>query len=146
MSATGLAVFDKTLHDTNTWLKHLMETLEIEDRHAAYVLLRATLHAIRDRVGAENAVHFGAQLPMLLRGVYYEGWRMSQPATKERDVERFVDHVLKEIPSDLFDDPDQAVCGALAVIRSMIDPGEALKLIHLFPRDLREFWLAAEVE
>jgi uncharacterized protein (DUF2267 family) len=145
MSATGLAVFDKTLQDTNTWLKRLMETLRIDDRHAAYVLLRATLHAIRDRVGSENAVHLGAQLPMLLRGLYYEGWRMTQPATKERDVDAFIVHVCEELPPDLFDDPERAVCATLAVIRSMIDPGEALKLIHLFPVHLRDFWLAVKV-
>lgn len=145
MTATGLAVFDKTVQETNTWLKHLMDTLDIGDRHAAYVLLRATLHAVRDRVGPQNASHLGAQLPMLIRGIYYEGWRMTSAPSKERHVEAFVDRVLTEMPADLFEDPDTAVCAALAVIRSMIDPGEALKLIHLFPKELQNYWLAAKV-
>lgn len=145
MTTTGLAVFDKTVHETNTWLKRLMEILDMGDRHAAYLLLRATLHAVRDRIGPENASHLGAQLPMLIRGLYYEGWRISGAPSKERHVETFVDHVLAEMQPTLFDDPDQAVCAALAVIRSMIDPGEALKLIHLFPKELRDFWLAAEI-
>jgi uncharacterized protein (DUF2267 family) len=145
MTTTGLAVFDTTIQETNTWLKRLMECLRISDRHAAYLLLRATLHAVRDRIGPENASHLGAQLPMLIRGLYYEGWRMSGVRSKERHVETFVEHVLTELPSNLFDDPEQAVCGALAVIRSMIDPGEALKVIHLFPKELRDYWLAARL-
>ncbi len=146
MTTTGLTVFDKTVQETNTWLRHLMEMLDIDDRHSAYLLLRATLHAVRDRIGPENASHLGAQLPMLLRGLYYEGWRISRAPSKERDVASFVDHVISELPPTLFDDPEQAVCGALAVIRSMIDPGEALKLIHLFPKELRDFWLAAKMQ
>jgi uncharacterized protein (DUF2267 family) len=71
---------------------------------------------------------------------------MTHPPSKERDVDTFVDHVLTEVPATLFDDPEQAVCAALAVIRSMIDPGEALKLIHLFPRALRDYWLEVQVE
>jgi hypothetical protein len=46
MTRTELPVFDKTIQETNTWLKHLMKLLEIDDRHAAYVLLRATLVSV----------------------------------------------------------------------------------------------------
>lgn len=42
MSATGLEVFDRTLHKTHTWLN--MEALGAEDRHRAYTALRAVLH------------------------------------------------------------------------------------------------------
>ena len=73
MSTTGLAVFDKTLQETNLWLKELMVRLGTDDREQAYTVLKATLHAVRDRLGPENAAHLGAQLPILLRGVYYEG-------------------------------------------------------------------------
>lgn len=70
---TGLDVFDKTVQESNLWLKDIMERLSTSDRHHAYSTLRAVLHALRDRIGAESAAHLGAQLPMLLRGLYYEG-------------------------------------------------------------------------
>ena len=71
--STGLDVFDTTLQQTNLWLKVLMEHLAIDRRHA-YKVLSASLHAVRDRIGPESAVHLGAQLPILkpwvlLRGV-----------------------------------------------------------------------------
>ena len=71
---TGLDVFDKTVQESNLWLKDLMERLGTYDRHHAYSTLRAVLHGLRDRIGPESAAHLGAQLPMLLRGLYYEGW------------------------------------------------------------------------
>jgi uncharacterized protein (DUF2267 family) len=50
MSRTGLDVFDTTLHKTNAWLSELMQGAHLADRHAAYRALRATLHALRDRL------------------------------------------------------------------------------------------------
>jgi len=96
MSNTGLPVFDTTVQESNLWLKDVMEHMHTEDRHLAYLALRGTLHALRDRVGPESAVHLAAQLPMLLRGLYYEGWRMAASQTKERTRARFFDHVRSE--------------------------------------------------
>ena len=61
MSATGLEVFDRTIHKTNIWLKDLMELLDCPDRHEAYLALRATLHALRDRLTIEEVAQFAAQ-------------------------------------------------------------------------------------
>ena len=74
MSATGLDVFDETIHKTNSWLKEISEALG-SDRRGAYRALRAVLHALRDRLTVDEAAHLGDQLPMLVRGIYYEAWR-----------------------------------------------------------------------
>ncbi len=77
MSQTGLSVFDVTVQKTNIWLNDLMELLQCEDRHRAYFALRTVLHALRDHLAVDMAADLGAQLPMLVRGFYYEGWRPS---------------------------------------------------------------------
>ena len=82
--STGLDTFDKTVQESNLWLKDVMERLNTADRHHAYSTLRAVLHALRDRIGPESAAHLGAQLPMLLRGLFYEGWDPTGKPTKER--------------------------------------------------------------
>ena len=74
MSATGLDVFDRTLHKTNLWLNDVMQELGADNRHQAYRALRATLHALGDRLTIDEVADVGAQLPMLIRGFYYVGW------------------------------------------------------------------------
>ena len=73
MSISGVAALDHTVQETNAWLRAVAEQLHFEDRQHAYNALRAVLHALRDRLPPEVAVHFGAQLPTLVRGLYYEG-------------------------------------------------------------------------
>jgi uncharacterized protein (DUF2267 family) len=72
---TGLDIFDSTIQKTNLWLKDMLEELGWEDRHKAYQGLRFPLHALRDCLTVEEAVQLAAQLPLLIRGVYYEGWK-----------------------------------------------------------------------
>jgi uncharacterized protein (DUF2267 family) len=71
---TGLEVFNTTVHKTYIWLNDIIQELAWEDRYKAYLGLRTTLHALRDRLTVEEAAQLAAQLPMLIRGLYYEGW------------------------------------------------------------------------
>jgi hypothetical protein len=75
---------------TNSWLKELMELMGWEDRHRAYHALRVVLHALRDHLTIDEVVTLGAQLPMLVRGFYYEGWHPT-PLTLYERVERSLD-------------------------------------------------------
>jgi len=136
---TGLDVFDHTVQETNLWLKSIEERLQMEDRHVAYLALRSVLHALRDRIGPENAVHLGAQLPMLLRGLYYEGWRMGTQ-TKERHVGQFVDRIWSDLRKAPPVDPEAAARAVLDVMWDKLDPGEIAKVIELMPRELRDLW------
>src|SRR3954451_5408348 len=74
MSTTGLDVFDTTVQKTNSWLNDIMHEMDWQERRKAYQALRSTLHALRDRLTVDEAAQLAAQLPMLVRGFYYEGW------------------------------------------------------------------------
>lgn len=140
MATTGLDTFDSTIQDTNLWLKAVMERLGTEDRHVGYAVLKAVLHAIRDRVGPGNAVQLGAQLPTLLRGAYYEGWRMAETPTRERRREAFLEHVRAGLSRDRGVDIEQATRAVIEVLWDRIDRGEAAKLVQRMPVELRSLW------
>ena len=140
---TGLDTFDKTVQESNLWLKDVMERLNTYDRRHAYSTMRAVLHALRDRIGPENAAHLGAQLPMLLRGLFYEGWDPTGKPTKERHESAFLAHIARELPHAAW--PGEIEQGALAVLDVLskhIDRGATVKLVAILPMDLRRFWPA----
>lgn len=145
MSA-GLDVFDTTLQQTNLWLKELMKRLETEDRHLAYKALSATLHGLRDRIGPQNAAHLGAQLPMLIRGVYYEGWHMAATPTRQHHTQDFLDYVDGDLFRGLGIDPERVVRAVFAVMATRLDPGEIEKLITQLPEELRGLWPRRPIE
>jgi uncharacterized protein (DUF2267 family) len=140
MSATGLDTFDRTIHETNHWLRIVMAELKTDSRRQAYTALRASLHALRDRVGPENAVHFAAQLPILLRGVFYEGWRPSETPTRERRLDDFLAYVESMLGPGTGLDPTDALRASFAAIAESIPFAEVLKLVNVLPRDLRILW------
>ena len=142
MSATGLDTFDRTIHETNHWLRIVMTELKTDNRRQAYAALRAGLHALRDRIGPENAVHFGAQLPILLRGVYYEGWRPSETPTRERRLDDFLAYVESLLGSRNGIDPAEALRASFAAIAESVPFTEVIKLVNVLPRDLKILWPA----
>jgi len=137
MSISGVAALDHTVQETNAWLRAVAEQLHFEDRQHAYNALRAVLHALRDRLPPEVAVHFGAQLPTLVRGLYYEGWHMAGKPTKDRSVQDFADHVLQELPPGFPMDPLTVTRGVFEILWEKVDPGGFAKLMDHLPGPLR---------
>ena len=140
MSKNGLEIFDTTIQETNHWLKLMMEQLGTSDRRQAFNALRKGLHVLRDRLGPVNAVHLGAQLPMLLRGAYYEGWRISETPTHERHIEEYLDHVDASLPRTPAIDGYEVAHATFTVLSHCVDPGEIEKVLRTLPSELRVLW------
>jgi uncharacterized protein (DUF2267 family) len=144
MSATGLEVFDTTLQKTNSWLHDLTQALGWADRHKAYTALRATLHALRDRLSVEEVAQLGAQLPMLIRGFYYEGWDPTGKPLRIRQKEQFLARIELELRGDeRFDDlvPVERIAQAVFMLLTQrVSAGEIENVKHVMPADIRELW------
>ena len=110
MSATGLGIFDTTLQITHTWLDEITAELG-PDRQRAY---RAMLHALRDRLPLELAAHLGAQLPLLVRGIFYDSWHPQLETSRERSREEFLGHVGSGLQGIRPINPETISCGATA--------------------------------
>ena len=138
---TGLEVFDTTLQKTNEWLDEVMDELAVEDRHTGYVALRGALQTLRDRLPAEEAAHLGAQLPMLIRGFYYEGWRpVREPIKMHR--EEFLLRVEEQLTGGaaLQLDSETVARAVFQVLSRRISRGEVEQVEQTLPKDLRDLW------
>lgn len=140
VSVPGVTALEHTVQETNIWLKALSEQLHFEERQHAYSALRAVLHALRDRMTPEMAVHLGAELPMLIRGLYYEGWHMAGKPVKDRSAEEFADHVLVQLPPRFPMDPLTVSEAVFQLLWEKLDPGETAKVIDQLPLQLRQLW------
>lgn len=89
MTATGLDVFDKTLQSTHAWLNEIGEALG-PDKQRSYHALRAVLTSLRDRLTVEQSAKLAAELPLLVRGIFYDGFRPTDAPLPLRSQQEFV--------------------------------------------------------
>lgn len=146
MSANGLEVFDKTLETTHIWLNEIMADLG-PDRQVAWKVLSVVLRKIRDRLPIGLAAHLGAQLPLLVRGVYYDQFEPAKMPTDCDSRDDFVAEVSEWLSDIRPVDADVAARSVFKVLSHHVDPGQIAKVLEALPRSLRQSWeRAAEVE
>lgn len=139
MSATGLDVFDKTLQTTNIWLNEIVAELG-PDRQVAWKALSVVLHKLRDRLPVELSAHLGSQLPLLVRGVYYDQYQPGkQPANRDGDAE-FLDEVARWMSDIRPVDPEAAVKAVFGVPARHVEAGQVEKVRNALPQNLRRLW------
>ena len=81
----------------------------------------------------------GAQLPTMIRGIYYEGWQPSRTPTKVRSRQEFVDVVsAREFPNAV--PVEQAIRDVFALLAHHCDPGEISDVIGQLPSELKSLW------
>jgi uncharacterized protein (DUF2267 family) len=100
ISVTAIRHIEAAVHTANVWLKELAQDLGRDDRERVYHALRSVLHALRDRLTVDEAADLGAQLPLLVRGLYYEGWVPSSTPAKERHKEMFPQRIAADFRND----------------------------------------------
>jgi uncharacterized protein (DUF2267 family) len=140
MSETQVSALDHTVQETNVWLKELAEDHALGDRPHAYSALRAVLHALRDRLEPEQAVHLGAQLPLLVRGIYYAGWRPADTPDVTRRLDDFEARIAQELFQGFRMDPEATARAVFALMWRRLDFNEIAKVVAELPLPLRALW------
>ena len=139
MSATGLDVFDKTLQTTHIWLNGITDVIG-PDKQVAWHVLGAVLRTFRDRVPLHVAVHLGAELPLLVRGLYYDRWRASDQPERYRTLDEFLDRVTEQLRATRPVNPADATRAVLAVLSRHVPEGQLRKVREALPEDVRALW------
>lgn len=141
MSATRLNGYEHAIHTANIWLNAVVDAIGTDDRNLANRALRAWLHTFRDRLTVDVAAHFAAQLPELLRGVYYDGWDPSSVPVKY-DREAYVVRFGQEARIDVNSVP-QIAAAVTEALRQHLSPGQMETALSQFPHELRRLLEAA---
>lgn len=132
-----------SVQKTFEWLNDVERALGTDDRQVAYHALRAVLHALRDRLIGEEACDLAAQLPTMLRGVYFEGW---SPAHKPDKMNRrqFLDRVASHLANTVCElDSARCVSAVFGVLQDRVATGEVLDIRGCLPEDFEDLWPAA---
>jgi uncharacterized protein (DUF2267 family) len=143
MSTTGLDVFDKTLQTTNIWLDEIMEAVG-PDRGVAWHVLGAVLRTLRDRLPLGLAAHLGAQLPLLVRGTYYDQFQPGHDVGRVASEDEFLARVNSEFGGIRPVNVRLATQSVLSVLARHVSPGLAEKVRDALPGHIRTLWTKAE--
>jgi uncharacterized protein (DUF2267 family) len=138
VATTHLHVIDRSIEKTHIWINDLAEELGTDDGHHAYRVLRAFLHALRDHLPVNEAAQLAAQLPIFVRGVFYEGWDPSRTPEHARDLDSFLQRIASE--AALSGETEASFCAVAAsrVLRRHVSAGEGESVLHALPHHLRE--------
>jgi uncharacterized protein (DUF2267 family) len=136
MAATGLEVFDRTVQKTNVLLGEIESEFGWEDRrHQSYAAFRIVLHALRDRLTVQEAADFAAQLPLLVKGVFYEGWNPSAVPIKMKPDE-FFERIRTEFQWSLDRSIQEMVVVVLRATSKHISDGQLDDIASILPSHL----------
>jgi uncharacterized protein (DUF2267 family) len=87
----------------------------------------------------DEAAQLGDQLPMLVRGIYYEAW---QPESRKRcdPREEFIAKVHAHLPKARPISPEDAVRAVFQVFEKHVTAGEIGDVLQALPQDIRALW------
>jgi uncharacterized protein (DUF2267 family) len=143
VSTTGLDVFDKTLQTTNIWLDEIMEAIG-PDRGVAWHVLGAVLRTLRDRLPPGLAAHLGAQLPLLVRGTYYDQFRPGHDTERVSTENEFLARVTSEFGGIRAVNVRLATQSVFSALGRHVSPGLAEKVRDALPGHVRTLWTETE--
>jgi uncharacterized protein (DUF2267 family) len=141
MSDSVTRNINSSIQKTYEWLVDMEDELLTADRQIAYHALRSVLHALRDRLSADEAADLAAQLPTYLRGVFYEGWRPADKPEKFK-LDEFLDRIATTYDATLPAEPLRFTEAVLAVLEKRISTGEMHDIRSTLPNDIRQLWPA----
>jgi uncharacterized protein (DUF2267 family) len=132
-------LFEETLRKTNGWIEEVMAALGEPDPQKAFNALRSVLQALRDRLTVEEAADLGAQLPMLVRGAYYEGFRPAGMPERWRSQEEFLARVARNLKDPTIE-PEAAARAVFIVLSKHVSGGEIEQIRNELPLAIRGLW------
>ncbi len=141
MPLTTVDSLNRSAQETQIWLKQLRDGGQFSDEEQAFSALRSVLHAVRDNLTPDEAAHLASELPVTVRGVYYERWKPAAAPAKDRSQEEFLERVQRGLPADLQGHAPHAVSSVFQLLADRLGgSGELDHVKGMLHADVRQLW------
>jgi uncharacterized protein (DUF2267 family) len=142
MTAQGLEVIDHSVHLAHEWINELAARLGWSSKRSTLRLMRVTLHHIRDHLLPDEMAQLSAQLPLLIRGFFFEGWVPKRTPVKERQATDFIASISARMDdTEEYRGHEDIKC-VFDLLNARLSRGEVEDVRANLPSDLRQLWTA----
>jgi uncharacterized protein (DUF2267 family) len=135
-----MTALESSIEKSHIWLNTLQKDLGLTSEKDAYRLLKVVLHTLRDRLPVTEAAQLGAQLPTLIRGIYYEGFRPRAFQKRDKTAKPFLQAIEKKMPRYFSKSPSDLLKGVFYLLTQFISPGEIEDVKACCNEDIRAYW------
>jgi uncharacterized protein (DUF2267 family) len=133
-------LFQQTIEKAHDWLHELTDIGGLRDDAQAYSVLRAVLHALRDRLVPGEAIDLAAEMPLLIKGIYFDGFRLTQGPEPVRHWDDFIEAVRNRVPREPDWDVQSGIAAVFELLSRKISPGEIEDVRNMLPKEIAEMF------
>jgi len=124
----------------NEWLGELMDLLNWDDRGRAYRALYAVLPALRDHLPVNESAHLAAQLPLIVRGIFFDSWHPAGQPVRDRAGDAFIAHIEQTFLQTAGANPEQIATAVFTLLERHVSAGEIDHVKKALPDGVRRYW------
>ncbi len=142
MNRQTIPGMDRAVNIAREWLLDFKSMTEIQNDDDVVGAIRAVLQALRDRLPVNEAADFGAQLPLIIRGIYFENWKPADKPLKLRTKKEFLEYVERLLTRNL--DAEKTTARVFYFLQKKISQGEIADIKRNMPKDILALWPETE--
>lgn len=142
MSAHGLRVIEHTVQLTYEWISELTDRLDWTHQKDALRLMRVVLHQLRDHLQPDELAQFSAQLPLLIRGMLFEGWAPKRAPVHQRNADVFVQEIEELVGAVLEYRGKEDIQTVFKLLNARLSRGEVDDIRANLPAPISALWPA----
>lgn len=140
MPKSGFSSLDKSTQKTKEWLHEVQDELGWEDENMVYLAFRSVIQTLRDRLPIEEAIDLGDELPMVMKGMYYEGYSTKHKPEKIKNREEFFQKVQEKSPRTPLKTEEATKAVFHLLEKKLGGAGEIKQVRSNLPKDIQNFW------
>lgn len=140
MVRSGFSNIDKSTQKTKEWLHEVQDELGWEDENMVYIAFRAVIQTLRDRLPVEEAIELADELPMVMKGLYYEGYTPKHKPEKIKNRTEFFQKVQQKSPRRPIQ-TEEATRAVFHLLENKLSGGGEINQVKgNLPKDIQDFW------